>query len=80
MLPNSVIPAVGGGAEKGARLFGETVYSFDNLGRVTQVVQRQFTSAERATYGANGTNTFTPKRANLAYNAAGQFSKIVRSA
>ena len=58
------------GAKKGTRLFDSIVYSFDNLSRLTQVVQRQFTSAERTTYGANGTNTFTRKRANIAYNAA----------
>ncbi len=51
------------------------IYSFDNLGRMTQVVQRQFTAAEQTTYGTSGTNTIQRKRANIAYNAAGQLSK-----
>ena len=54
------------------------VYSYDSLGRLMQVVQRQFTTAEQTTYGATSTNTFTRKRANIAYNAAGDFSKIIR--
>lgn len=54
------------------------LFAYDNLGRLTQVVQRQFTSGEQTNYGATSTNTFTRKRVNLAYNAAGQFSKIIR--
>ncbi|MCX7422737.1 MAG: hypothetical protein NT013_24805, partial [Planctomycetia bacterium] len=56
------------------------IYTTDNLGRLTQVVQRQFTSAEQTTYGTSGTNTIQRKRVNIAYNRAGDFSQIVRSA
>ena len=56
------------------------LYSFDNLGRMTQVVQRPFTASEQTSYGTSGTNTIQRKLANIGYNRAGGFSAIVRSA